>query len=229
MELREIYKGNKLDVIEELSEGSTMTLTASFVKTGVKNLNGRTYGEDIIKKEIKRLNTKIQKEKSILSGSGHPKRELEVPQVSHQIQAMWFDEETKEGKCTIEIIPTQAGKDTMVILKAGGSLGISMRGRGKVDKEGNIKSDYSLEGCDIVTSPSFGDVTRFNKGNVIGESFDLENSKVIISEQEKVKRFMKKIRELYLSDRNAGMRKMSLKEFAEKFSDKVEKLLEDEE
>ncbi len=54
MELREIFTGNKIEVIEEMSEGDSMTLTASFCKAGTQNLNGRTYSEEIIKREVKR-------------------------------------------------------------------------------------------------------------------------------------------------------------------------------
>ena len=52
MELREIYKDNELSEI--MSEENSMTLTASFVKTGFKNLNGRIYSEEIVKREIER-------------------------------------------------------------------------------------------------------------------------------------------------------------------------------
>ena len=233
--LREIFKGNKVDVIEELSKGDSMTLSASFCKVGIKNLNGRVYPESVIKREIKRLNAKIKKDNSVLSSAGHPKEEMKISDVSHQIQAMWFDEETGEAKCTLEVLPTTSGKNTMAILKAGGSLGISMRGRGTVDEDGNIQNDYVLDGADICTNPSFGSVTRFSKKDVIGESLslpDIEEDLTLDKEKDKANQkwqdeFMKKTRALYQSSREAGM-KLNFKEFVEHFDEKLMSLLEDE-
>jgi len=229
MKLQEIFE-DRLEVLEEVSKDGEMILTADFVKADEENLNHRLYPEHILKNAIQRLQKKIEKDSAVLSSAGH-KNPIEINHISHLIQSIWFDEKRKTGRANIKIIPTSEGKNVQTIIKNGGSLGLSLRGIGttsKIEGVNKVNDDFELLGVDIVTSPGFENA-RFSQKDVIGESLDLDKvEESTNTEKQKVERFMKKVHELYLSSREAGMKKMSLRDFVKTFESKIETLLKDE-
>ena len=64
----------------------------------------------------------------------------------------------------------------------------------------------------------------------IGESLEVGRveEKNTNTEKEKVEKFMGKVHALYISSREAGMKKMSLRDFVKTFESKIETLLKDE-
>lgn len=226
MKLQEIYE-DKLEVLEEDSKDGDLLLTATFCKADEPNKNGRLYPESVLKKAIEKLSKKIEKDNAVLASAGHT-TEMEINNVSHLIEDVWFNEESKTGQANIRIIPTSEGKNVSTILKHGGKLGLSMSSLGTVTKKegyNQVNADLEIRQIDIVTSPGF-EQAGFSKENIIGESLDIDRvEESTNTEKEKVEKFMKKVHEFYISSREAGLRKMSLPEFAGKFG---KKFLEDE-
>jgi hypothetical protein len=154
-ELSEIMLGE----IEEKQEKDYVTLKFPFMRADVLNLNGRIYPRKVVEKVIKETQAKLRSGESIYGGPAHPQGSLELDAVSHRLLAVEMVGD--KAYATAQVLPTTKGSNLLVILKHGGSLGVSSRGYGTVAKEKKdgkdvevVQDDYILNGCDFVTSPS---------------------------------------------------------------------------
>jgi hypothetical protein len=177
MKLFETF-GTRVQLVEGTGQDS-ITISAPFAVGDLKNRNGRTYPSALLEREISRLQKMIRAGESIYSGAGHPegKAQIEVPQVSHIIRELWWNQEEKTAYLNADLLPTESGKAVAVILKNNGSLFLSMRGLGNINKAGTVQEGFQLLGCDIVLSGGFQQAT-FNKSNIVGESFEVNPEKV---------------------------------------------------
>ncbi|HUU37206.1 MAG TPA: hypothetical protein VMW46_03250 [Candidatus Desulfaltia sp.] len=150
-----------LSEIEERKEGDSVLLHFPFLVTDTVNQNGRVYPKRVVEKAIAEVQSKIKSGRSIYGGPGHPRHgALELDGVSHLLSKVEMVGD--KAYATAQVMPTQKGRNLMVILKYGGSLGVSARGAGSVTKEKRdgkevevVGEDYALAAVDFVTSPSF--------------------------------------------------------------------------
>ncbi|MFC2163626.1 hypothetical protein ACFLT2_01365 [Acidobacteriota bacterium] len=126
-----------------------------FAVADKENLNKRTYPSALLKREVAKMNKRIEDSK-IAGTLEHPSDGLtKLGEVSHFIESLEFDDVQKVAFGTAAILNTTKGKDVLTLLQAGLKMGVSMRGFGTVT-DGKVQDDYSLSSIDIVTSGSFG-------------------------------------------------------------------------
>lgn len=154
------------------ADGSIMKIYAPFFQSDVENGNGRIYPKDIMQREVTRVQKDIDGGR-FLGTSDHPKSGMtELDKVSHIVNTLEIDEKG-QGWAELSILDTVAGKNLKVILKSGGSLGLSTRGFGTFDKKTKkVKEDYKLSGLDIVSNPSYQKGV-FSSANIF-ESMNLD-------------------------------------------------------
>jgi len=170
IELREIEE-TKVKLTEAKDGKHLATLKFPWNNLGQKNLNGRTYSEEVMKKAIAEYNEKIS-QANIASQLEHPTSgQTELDKASHFITKVWIEngQAIAEGK----IMRTSSGRDLFTMIKDHNiKLGASSRGWGTVDDKGNVNEDFALEGIDIVSNPSSG--IKLDKSN-LSESYTPEN------------------------------------------------------
>ena len=160
-----------IEDIAELVEGKptgdrVMRVLMKFQDTKI-NSNGRSYSAALLRREVERLKP-LCKEGKVLGAAFHPDREHQVPDTA----LLWEDIEIKEnGECfgTAKILPTSVGRDAQVIVRNGGHIGVSSRGRGtmtEVEEEVDgvkrkffrVNDDYKMAvPGDLVITPSVPD------------------------------------------------------------------------
>ena len=145
--------------IEEKHEKDDVLLKFQFLKTDSVNLNNHLYPKRVVEKALKELQAKLRAGVSIYGAPAHPRGSLEVDEVSHRLLSV--EMEGDKAVATAQVLPTARGKNLLVILRHGGSLGVSARGTGsvtRVNKQGKavevVADDYALTGIDFVTAPS---------------------------------------------------------------------------
>lgn len=81
---------------------------------------------------------------------------VSLDRVSHIVREMWWDGNNVCGK--IEILPTPKGQILEKLLESGVTIGISSRGVGSTEKNGEgldvVQQDYTIICFDIVSEPS---------------------------------------------------------------------------
>jgi hypothetical protein len=86
----------------------------------------------------------------------HPESSvINLQNVSHLISEYWWDGDNVMGK--IEILPTPAGNILKELVKAGVTVGVSSRGMGSLEQNGNVmevQDDFELLCWDFVSTPS---------------------------------------------------------------------------
>ena len=137
----------------------------------VKNGNGRYYSKDLWQREMDKYNELIKQKRSI-GELDHPESSvINLQNVSHLIIDYSWDGDNVTGK--IEILPTPSGNILKAIMKAGVTVGVSSRGMGSLEKNGNVmevQDDFELLCWDFVSTPSnpgsFMHVLQENKQNI---------------------------------------------------------------
>lgn len=134
-------------------------------KYGVKNKNGRVYGEQILKREAKNYQKLIDRGLS-LNELNHPESSLiDLERVSHLITEIWWDSNMLMGKILLATSPgfhergivSTKGDQAANLMRLGATLGISSRGVGSIVKKGDlneVQDDFELICFDLVSSPS---------------------------------------------------------------------------
>lgn len=144
-----------------------MRVQVKWQHAGIINGNRRRYSKEILAREIDRLSPLI-KEGKVHGSSFHPKDSAEVDDVSHIWESIRME---SDGSCVgvVKIIPTSRGRNCQVLIKAGGWIGMSSRGRGtstqkeevvdgKKIKVDEINPDFQLiSPGDFVLGPSVPD------------------------------------------------------------------------
>lgn len=159
-------------------DGDSLRLRVPVLQAGVKNLNKRTYSLGVIKQAIQELKGRLSK-RSTFGSTSHVK-DMELDQVSHVVEDVELDEKGV-AHAVLKILNTTKGKNLAAIIKGGGAVGISARGTGDVDKDGNVKEGYKLLGIDFTLSPSFG--FRANKAMVFESLQTEENDGAVTLEE----------------------------------------------
>lgn len=168
-ELREIFESD-FDVLLEKSKLPPYALGRlryNFVKGDKENLNHRTYSEDLLIREISKKKLELENSRTI-GQLDHPlDGHTKLQDSMHILGDISYDKSLKIGVAESYILDTRSGRDFLVLLKTGISLGPSMRGWGNVDSKGKVMDDWKFSTIDFVLKPSFGDDVVIDQTNLI--------------------------------------------------------------
>ncbi len=136
---------------EAKAKTGTVHFRARALKLDMPTSNGRIYKRALIEREIGRL---MKSPTSVFGAAYHPEKAAEIPDVSHLITGL---EVGRDGYLWAEgeILDTQKGRDLKAIIGAGGRVGLSLRGTGKVNDKGEVdEATYRLHSIDAVLRPA---------------------------------------------------------------------------
>jgi len=119
---------------------------------GVKNLNERIYSVKEISEAVEMANAEAKKGFQLLSELDHPTElVVSLKNVCASIEKLWMDGNDAYGK--LKILTTPSGNIARSLIENGIKLGVSSRGSGNVDANGNV-SGFNLTTIDLVATPS---------------------------------------------------------------------------
>lgn len=141
-----------LESEEETNGKKSLHLNGICIQGDIRNQNQRVYSSYEIGKAVKTLNEQIAGGYSVLGEVDHPADlKINLDRVSHMITKMWMDGPNGYGK--LKILPTPMGQLIQTMLESGVKLGVSSRGSGEVDSNGNVQG-FEIITVDIVAQPS---------------------------------------------------------------------------
>ena len=152
------------------SENKEYILEGVFGQIDQKNRNNRIYTESEYVPQIEALQAKIHASK-LLGELDHPAQfDISLKNVSHIIEELTYDKESKEVRGRIRLLDTDAGRQAKALVDAGVPLQISSRAAGAVESNGQVKIKQ-LFTYDLVADPGFenAELKRVN------ESYGYEN------------------------------------------------------
>lgn len=135
-------------------EGGVYILEGIFGEIDKKNKNNRIYTESEYVPQIEALQAKIKSSK-LLGELDHPVTfDVSLKNVSHIIEELTYDKDTKQVKGRIRLLDTDAGRQAKALVDAGVPLQISSRAAGAVESNGEVKIKQ-LFTYDLVADPGF--------------------------------------------------------------------------
>jgi len=146
------------------SENKDYVLEGVFGQIDQKNRNNRIYTESEYVPQIEALQAKIQSSK-LLGELDHPTQfDTSLKNVSHIVEELFYDKESKEVRGKIRLLDTDAGRQAKALVDAGVPLQISSRAAGAVESNGKVKIKQ-LFTYDLVADPGFenAELTRVNE------------------------------------------------------------------
>ena len=171
-------KVNDLLIVEmsssQLSVASTdnkeYVLEGIFGEIDTKNKNNRIYTEAEYVPQIEQLQDKIKSSK-LLGELDHPQQfDISLKSVSHIIEELYYDKESKHVRGKIRLLDTDAGRQAKALVDAGVPLQISSRAAGAVESNGKVKIKQ-LFTYDLVADPGFANAELKR----VNESFGFDN------------------------------------------------------
>lgn len=176
--LRELILPTHANIITETADngkgGKDLYMKGVFIQGGVRNQNERVYPVMEIGKAVKSLKEKLSNGYSVLGEADHPADlNINLDRVSHMIMDMEMQGNDGIGK--LKMLPTPMGGICKTLLESGVKLGVSSRGSGDLDHNGNV-SGFEIITVDIVANPSAPDaypspiyenLMNHRRGNVI--------------------------------------------------------------
>jgi ABC-type transporter Mla subunit MlaD len=143
---------NALSVTDK--ESKDYVLEGIFGQIDVKNKNQRIYSEGEYVPQIKALQDKIKSGK-LLGELDHPSQfDVSLKNVSHVIEDLYYEKDTKQVKGRIRLLDTDAGRQAKALVDARVPLQISSRAAGAVESNGKVKIKQ-LFTYDLVADPGF--------------------------------------------------------------------------
>jgi hypothetical protein len=144
-------------------------LEGIFGEIDKKNKNNRIYTESEYLPQIEALQEKIKSSK-LLGELDHPaKFDVSLKNVSHVIEELYYDNESKQVRGKIRLLDTDAGRQAKALVDAGVPLQISSRAAGEVSEGGQVKIKQ-LFTYDLVADPGFANAEL----NRVNESFGFD-------------------------------------------------------
>lgn len=185
MNIYEIDRSAISVVLEEKQKDGTIIFRAPALGLDDFTKNGRRYPKKIIEGALKKI---TQSDGRTMYGSLGHKEKLEIPDVAHINDRLWIDEKTNLLMVQGRILPNEQGNNLHAILKAGGKVGLSVKGTGTVKELGEGKSevsdDYRLLGVDFTLNPASA-VATVNKSNLF-ESLEFEEISSELNEEQEL-------------------------------------------
>lgn len=150
------FRANPITLTENVNKNNGNLVVEGILATAeVKNGNGRYYARELWEREMDKYSQLI-KERRAIGELDHPESSvINLQNVSHIISEYWWDGDNVMGK--IEILPTPSGNILKEIIKAGVTVGVSSRGMGSLEQNGNVmevQDDFELLCWDFVSTPS---------------------------------------------------------------------------
>jgi len=134
------------------ADGKNLYMKGICIQGGIRNANQRVYPVNEIGRAVKTLNDQITGGYSVLGEVDHPDDlKINLDRVSHMITEMWMDGPNGYGK--MKILPTPMGQLVRTMLESGVKLGVSSRGSGEVDGNGDVQG-FEIITVDVVAQPS---------------------------------------------------------------------------
>lgn len=129
---------------------------------GKKNLNGRIYPANMMKKSLADARDQIKSRSLLCQAHDHPEGTFVKPiEASHLIIDAYIEDVPNVGPVLFndwEVLPTSHGKDLAALIERNVSLGTSIRGLGNMS--GSVVEGYEFLGTDVVGNPSSGTFTK---------------------------------------------------------------------
>ena len=190
------------------SENKDYVLEGVFGQIDQKNRNNRIYTEEEYVPQIEALQQKIESSK-LLGELDHPQQfDTSLKNVSHIVEELFYDKESKEVRGKIRLLDTDAGRQAKALVDAGVPLQISSRAAGAVESNGKVKIKQ-LFTYDLVADPGFenAELKRVNESygyttdnglyiyemgeaNVT-ENIETQNTNIEIKENKNMEEFVK--------------------------------------
>ena len=191
------------------SENKDYILEGVFGQIDQKNRNNRIYTESEYVPQIEALQAKIGASK-LLGELDHPAQfDISLKNVSHIIEELTYDKESKEVRGRIKLLDTDAGRQAKALVDAGVPLQISSRAAGAVESNGQVKIKQ-LFTYDLVADPGFENaelkrvnesygydndgllsIYEINKMNSNEENIENQNTNIEIKENKNMAEFVK--------------------------------------
>jgi len=141
------------------SENKDYILEGVFGQIDQKNRNNRIYTESEYVPQIEALQAKIGASK-LLGELDHPAQfDISLKNVSHIIEELTYDKESKEVRGRIKLLDTDAGRQAKALVDAGVPLQISSRAAGAVESNGQVKIKQLFK-YDLVADQGFENTER---------------------------------------------------------------------
>ncbi len=159
MKLISEYTENNIEVIVEAAKdgkGKKYIIEGVFAQAETKNRNGRIYPMPVMEKAVnKYVGDQVSKGRAV-GELNHPEGPtVNLDKVSHKIENLELKGKDVVGRATI--LETPMGQIVRGLLDGQVQLGVSTRGMGSLQNNGNamvVKPDFILNAVDIVQDPS---------------------------------------------------------------------------
>lgn len=139
-------------IVESANDSKDLYMKGICIQGGVRNANQRVYPVNEISRAVTTLNEQIAEGYSPLGEVDHPEGlQINLDRVCLMIESMWMDGANGYGK--LKILPTPMGGLVRTMLESGVKLGVSSRGSGEVDGDGNV-TGFEIITVDVVAQPS---------------------------------------------------------------------------
>ena len=167
-------------------ENGNLLVEGILATAEVKNGNGRYYSKELWERELAKYKDLI-KERRSCGELDHPESSvINLKNVSHLIREFKWDGDNVLG--IIEILPTPSGNIVRELIKNGVTVGVSSRGMGSLEQNGNVmevQDDFELLCWDFVSTPS-------NPGSFMHEVIK-EGKETLIYDYNKVNQIVREI------------------------------------
>ena len=151
------FKVDKRLVETSIKVNKSLVVKGVIQRAEAKNQNGRIYPREILEREIKKYAEGPIKERRALGELDHPESSvINLQNVSHNVTKVKMVGDDVYGE--VEILSTPAGNILKELFRNGITVGISSRGMGSVQENGNgtveVQDDFELLCFDFVSTPS---------------------------------------------------------------------------
>ena len=167
-------------------ENGNLLVEGILATAEVKNGNGRYYSKELWERELAKYKDLI-KERRSCGELDHPESSvINLKNVSHLIREFRWDGDNVLG--IIDILPTPSGNIVKELIKNGVTVGVSSRGMGSLEQNGNVmevQDDFELLCWDFVSTPS-------NPGSFMHEVIK-EGKETLIYDYNKVNQIVREI------------------------------------
>ena len=151
------FKVDKRLVESSIKENKSLVVKGVIQRAEAKNQNVRIYPREILEREIKKYAEGPIKERRAFGELDHPESSvINLQNVSHNVTKVKMVGDDVYGE--VEILSTPAGNILKELFRNGITVGISSRGMGSVQENGNgtveVQDDFELLCFDFVSTPS---------------------------------------------------------------------------
>ena len=151
-----------------LKNDGKIMLSGIIQRANTLNQNGRIYPHSILQREVMNYQKLIQENRA-MGECDHPDSSVvELKNVSHVVKEARMEGDNVYG--VIEILDTPSGKIIQSLIESGVTLGISSRGVGSTQRQGDtqvVQEDFQLICFDMVSEPSTPGAFMLKEGKTI--------------------------------------------------------------